>query len=74
MQTIIVTYRVLPVVRQIQERNKSVEKSVRFSFFIPFQRWRMHAPAWSIWSGWGDEVEQIQDEELEGSLVAGLIA
>ena len=43
-------------------------------FFIPFQRWRIHALAWSIWPGRENEVEQIQDEELAGSPVAGLMA
>jgi hypothetical protein len=47
-------------------------KSARFRFFIPFQCRRMHALAWSIWSGRGYELEQKQYEELAGSPVAGL--
>jgi len=42
-------------------------------FLILFQRWRMHALVWSIWSDRGDEVEQMKDEELTGSPVAGLM-
>ena len=42
-------------------------------FFIPFQRWRMHALVWSNWSGQGDEVEQMKDKELKIFPVVGLM-
>jgi hypothetical protein len=59
---------------EIQEGKKCVKKSAGFRFFIPFQHWRMHALAWSIGSGRGNKVEQMQDEELAGTPVAGQMA
>jgi hypothetical protein len=52
----------------------SVKKSAKFRGITPFQRWRIYALAWSIRPGRGNEVEQMQDEELAGSPVAGLMA
>jgi hypothetical protein len=69
---------VLPVIKtETLDGDKSVTK-VRSrpssKFLILFQRWRMHALVWSIWSGRGDEVEEMKDEELTGSPVAGIMA
>src|ERR1700755_1792701 len=65
----------VPVVKtEIREGNGSGKKSAKYKWIIPFQRCRMHAPAWSIWSGRRNEEEQMLDEGLAGSPVAGLMA
>ena len=48
-------------------------KSSKSRFFILFQSWRMHAPAWLVLSGWENEMEEMQDEELDKSPAAGLM-
>jgi hypothetical protein len=60
--------------QKFKKGNESVKRSAKSRGTIPFQRWRMHALAWWIWSARGNEVEQMQDEGLAGSPVAGLMA